>query len=217
MLRGNNLKIIQCIANPTQWPMLPVKTLISLCIHPVWSETSLSTLEKPGNLGYPGVNECLYSCTRWFSRNSLQRCLYSKTYVKRPLKNRQNKCLNDNWLLNEGRKYCRMLPLEHSAILLTCSKRQSVLKTIFWSFWEWQFYVGFTVYPLQDTYYFMHLSLAYIVELLKPNYIVNFHIICGQKHYILFFPLSCIIFTNISFSSIYSLAFRMIGTYFHGS
>ena len=27
--------------------------------------------------------------------------------------------LNDKWQLNEGRKYCRMLPLEHSAILLT--------------------------------------------------------------------------------------------------
>ena len=26
-------------------------------------------------------------------------------------------------LLNEGRKYCRMLPLEHSAILLICIKR----------------------------------------------------------------------------------------------
>ena len=54
----------------------------------------------------------------------------------------------------------------------------------------------------------MHLSLAYIVELLKPNYIMNFHIICGQKHYILFFPLSCIIFTNISFSSILQLSFQ---------
>ena len=46
--------------------------------------------------------------------------VYSKTCVKRPLKNRQNKDLNNNWLLNEGRKYCRMLHLEHSAILLTC-------------------------------------------------------------------------------------------------
>ena len=46
----------------------------------------------------------------------------SKTCVKRPLKNRQ-KGLNDNWYLNEGQKYCRMLPLEHSAILLTCIKR----------------------------------------------------------------------------------------------
>ena len=34
--------------------------------------------------------------------------LYSKACVKRPLKNRQHKDLNDKWLLNEGRKYCRM-------------------------------------------------------------------------------------------------------------
>ena len=47
---------------------------------------------------------------------------YSKTCVKWPLQNRQNKDLNDKWLLNEGQKYCRMLPLEHSAILLTCIK-----------------------------------------------------------------------------------------------
>ena len=45
---------------------------------------------------------------------------YSKTCVKRPLK--IDKDLNDKWLLNEGRKYCRMLSLEHSAIRLTCIK-----------------------------------------------------------------------------------------------
>ena len=45
------------------------------------------------------------------------------TCVKGPLKNRQNKDINDKWYLNEGRKYCRMLLLEHSAILLTCSKQ----------------------------------------------------------------------------------------------
>ena len=59
--------------------------------------------------------------------------VYSKTCVKRPLKNRQNNDLNDKWYLNEGRKYCRMLPLEHSAIhsaiLLTYFKRKLVLKT----------------------------------------------------------------------------------------
>ena len=49
--------------------------------------------------------------------------IYGKTCLKRPLKNRQNKDLNDKWKLNEGRKYCRMLPLEHSAIHLTCLKR----------------------------------------------------------------------------------------------
>ena len=49
--------------------------------------------------------------------------VFSKTCVKRPLKDRQNKDLNDQLSLNAGRKYCRMLPLEHSAILLTCIKR----------------------------------------------------------------------------------------------
>ena len=34
---------------------------------------------------------------------------YSKTCVKQPLKNRQNKDLNDKWKLNEGQKYCRAL------------------------------------------------------------------------------------------------------------
>ena len=48
---------------------------------------------------------------------------YSKTCLKQPLKKRQNKELNNKWLLNEDRKDCRMLPLEHSAILLTCIKR----------------------------------------------------------------------------------------------
>ena len=45
---------------------------------------------------------------------------YSKTCIKGPLKKRQKKDLIDNWKLNEGPKYCRMLPLEHSTILLTC-------------------------------------------------------------------------------------------------
>ena len=36
-----------------------------------------------------------------------------------------------NGSLMKVEKYCRMLPLEHSAILLTCIKQLSVLKTIF--------------------------------------------------------------------------------------
>ena len=36
-------------------------------------------------------------------------CVYSKTCLKWPLKNRQNKGLKDKWYLDEGRKYCRML------------------------------------------------------------------------------------------------------------
>ena len=57
----------------------------------------------------------------------------------------KNKDLNDNWKLNEGQKYCRMLPLEHFAILLTCIKRWLVLKNNLQSFWEWLLYTGFTV------------------------------------------------------------------------
>ena len=40
-----------------------------------------------------------------------------------------------------------MLPLEHSAILLTCIKRYTVLKPNFWSF-EWPLKVGSTVFLL---------------------------------------------------------------------
>ena len=48
---------------------------------------------------------------------------YSKTCVKRPLQNKHKKDVNDNWELNEGRTYYRMLALEHSTIHLTCTKR----------------------------------------------------------------------------------------------
>ena len=34
---------------------------------------------------------------------------YSKTCLKRPIKNRQNEDLKDKWQPNEGQKYCRML------------------------------------------------------------------------------------------------------------
>ena len=50
--------------------------------------------------------------------------MFSKTCLEQPLKNGQNKDLNDKW----------QLPLEHSAILLTCIKRYLVLKTNFLSF-----------------------------------------------------------------------------------
>ena len=46
----------------------------------------------------------------------------------------------------EGQKYCIMLPLEHLAILLTCVKRQSVLKTNFGLLFELSFKTGFTVH-----------------------------------------------------------------------
>ena len=56
-----------------------------------------------------------------------------KTCLKRPVKNRQNRGLNKKWEPNEGQMNCRMLPLEHSAILLTFIKLPFVIKIIvFW-------------------------------------------------------------------------------------
>ena len=56
---------------------------------------------------------------------------YSKTCLKLPLQNRQNKGLNGKLWLKEGHKYYRMLLLEHSAMLLTCIQRYSILETNF--------------------------------------------------------------------------------------
>ena len=48
---------------------------------------------------------------------------YSITCLKQPVKNRHNQGLNGKLELKGGRKLCRMLPLEHSAIFLTSIKR----------------------------------------------------------------------------------------------
>ena len=45
--------------------------------------------------------------------------LYSKTCVKQPLSKRQTIGFQDHLSLNAGKKYCRMLQGEHSAILST--------------------------------------------------------------------------------------------------
>ena len=53
------------------------------------------------------------------NRNCLQRYMYSKTCLKRPLSKRPNFGFQDQLSLNAGRKYCRMFQGEHSAILST--------------------------------------------------------------------------------------------------
>ena len=70
--------------------------------------------------------------------------LLGKTCVKRPLQNRQNKKLNDNWKPNEDREYRRMFLGDHFATLLTGIKQYLILKKSL-SFLEWLFYTGFTV------------------------------------------------------------------------
>ena len=48
-------------------------------------------------------------------------------------------------LLNACQKYCRMLPLEHSAILLTCIKLPFVIMIFVLSIFEWPVKTGFSV------------------------------------------------------------------------
>ena len=77
--------------------------------------------------------------------------MYSKACVNGRSKLDKTKILMTNGsLMKVGQKYGRMLPLEHSAILLACIKRQLVLKSKF-CFLEWPFYTGFTVYVCKQT------------------------------------------------------------------
>ena len=46
--------------------------------------------------------------------------------------------------LNAGQKYCRILPLEHSAIISTFIKLPFVIKTFVLSIFEWPLKMGFT-------------------------------------------------------------------------
>ena len=72
--------------------------------------------------------------------------IYSKTWVKRPLSKRSKNCFQGRLSLNAGQKYCRMLPLEHSAILSTYINIPVFIKNFVLSFIWVAVYTGFTVY-----------------------------------------------------------------------
>ena len=65
--------------------------------------------------------------------------MYSKTCVKRPISKRQK----IGFQFNAGQKYCRMLQVEHSAILSTFIKLPIVIKIFVLSIFEW-FYCFFS-------------------------------------------------------------------------
>ena len=71
--------------------------------------------------------------------------MYSKAGLKRPLKKKTKICFQYLLLLNAGQKYCRMLPLEQSAILSTFIKLSYVIKIFVLSIFEWLLKTGFTV------------------------------------------------------------------------
>ena len=74
---------------------------------------------------------------------------YSATCFKQPLKRSPQIDFKDQLSHNAGRKYCRMLPLEHSAILSTCIMLQYhlSLRPLFCLFFEWLLQTGFTIFP----------------------------------------------------------------------
>ena len=76
---------------------------------------------------------------------AVAKSVYSKTCVKQPLSKRLKIGFQYHLSLNAGQKYCRMLPLEHSAILLAFIKLPFVIKIFVLSMFEWPFYTGSTV------------------------------------------------------------------------
>ena len=65
---------------------------------------------------------------------------YTVKPVKRPLSKRPLIGFQDQLSLNDSQTYCRMLKVEHSAILLT-----GVIKIVVWSFFEWPLYTVLTL------------------------------------------------------------------------
>ena len=65
----------------------------------------------------------------------------------------------DKLLLNAGQKYRRMLPLEHSAILLTCIELLHGFKTFVCSIFEWPLKTGFTEVERQTVWIQIRLLL----------------------------------------------------------
>ena len=76
-----------------------------------------------------------------------------------------------------------MLPLEHSAILLTYIKPLLVFKTNLWSFLKWLFYTGFTLYAILLLFHPIIISLKWLSVSLNPRFM--FHLELSQcNHHI---------------------------------
>ena len=68
--------------------------------------------------------------------NQLMNTKYSKTCLKRSLKTKAKIGFQDRLSLNAGQKYCRMLPLEHSAIVSAFIKLPFVINIFALSIFE---------------------------------------------------------------------------------
>ena len=83
----------------------------------------------------------IYTCNRWNFNFLASLCIWGdylkSLFVGNPVDRFVAKLKNDKWYLNEGWSILQYLWPALSDIL--------VLKTNFWSFWEWLFKTGFTV------------------------------------------------------------------------
>ena len=79
----------------------------------------------------------------------------------------------DQLALNAGQKNCRMLPLEHSAILLTFIKLPFVIKIFVLSIFEWACYTSFTVFVTGSTRRTVRILGMYI----QWKSLSNFHMV----------------------------------------
>ena len=75
-------------------------------------------------------------------------CFYSKTCPKRPLKKNNKIGFQYRLSLNAGKKCCRMLPSEHSAILSTFIIAPFSIKTFVLSIFMWPLKTDLTVFQL---------------------------------------------------------------------
>ena len=78
--------------------------------------------------------------------------------------------------------YCRMLQGEHSAILLTFIKLPFVIKIFGLTFFEWQFYTGYTVTALYHSQTQGHVikivNLKLLLAILLITYLMQILFVC---------------------------------------
>ena len=98
--------------------------------------------------------ESIEECSKWNILQYFRPSLYKLPIVIKmfvlsifewPLRKTNNWFSRPIITNNTGRKYCRMLKVEYSAILSTFIKLPIVIKMFVLSIFEWRFYTGFTV------------------------------------------------------------------------
>ena len=92
--------------------------------------------------------------------------LCSKTCAKRPLENRQNKDLNDKWKLNEGHKYCRMLPLGEFCITFDLHLAIIGIENQFSAFLRVAVLHRTVLLPLWDSVIVLFFAMRYFMSIL---------------------------------------------------